>query len=503
MSMSKFKIGSTLRLALALCLAFAVALAAIGISRAASTSKSLSTNFTLVNFSSSLANVTVQYVKDDGGTWTADAANTSFTIPANGSYQIRQYFDAVLSSGRGSAVVSSDQPLGAVSQILARGQTPTSGAYSAFSQGGTTFYVPLVSRRGATSTGMANSQIMIQNTGNASVNVTVDLLASAGTPASLSKPINNIPVGATHYYDLDDETGLNPNWFGSATVSVNGAGTIAVISNFFTGADGMQTFNAFPASSLGTGWLAPLVTARLSNGLSTVITVQNLSGGSMAQNSVQLSCKRDASSPGPATLNITNGSAIANNGSFSFNPVIDLTNFPTGWFGACRVTTPGNSVVFVQMRYVNQPFANAAAYEGINASGTDKKVLVPLVAKRLSNSFATTVTIQNLSASQDASVTFTYTPNPIDCGSVCTGQFANPVVVGPFNIPPDSSCQHNHRQPSTSCAGAALNLPDGWVGSLSVSSTTTPIAGFVQLTYIGGAGQVGDTFMAHNGFTQP
>jgi hypothetical protein len=501
--MFKFRINSSWRLAVALCLAFAVALAVIGIGRAASTSKSLSTNFTLVNFSASPANVTVQYVKDDGNTWTADAANTSFTIPANGSNQIRQYFDTTLSSGRGSAVVSSDQPLGAVSQILARGQTPTSGAYSAFNQGSTTFYVPLAVRRGNTATGLANSQIMIQNTGNAAVNVTVNLLASSGTPASLSKPINNIPIGSTYYYDLDDEAGLNPNWFGSATVSVNGPGSVAVISNFFTGSDGLQTFNAFPASSLGTGWLAPLVTSRLSNGLSTVITVQNLSGGSMAASTVSLTCTKDAASPDPATLNIANSTAIANNSSFSFNPVTDQTNFPTGWFGACRVTTPGNSVVFVQMRYVNQPFANAASYEAINANGTDKKVLVPLLAKRLSNSFATTVTIQNLSSSQAASVTYTYIPNPTDCGSVCTGPFANPVVVGPFTIPADSSCQHNHRLLSTSCSGFALNLPDGWVGSLSVSSTTTPIAGFVQLTYIGAAGQVGDTFMAHNAFTQP
>lgn len=129
---------------------------------AASTAKTLSTNFTLINFGSSVANVHVDYFKDDGSAWTADAGNTDFTIPADGGQKIiRQYFDGTLTAGQGSAVVSSDQPLGSVAQILARGQTPTSGAYTGFSATSSTFYVPLVTRRLSTSSGLANSQIMI------------------------------------------------------------------------------------------------------------------------------------------------------------------------------------------------------------------------------------------------------------------------------------------------------------------------------------------------------
>jgi hypothetical protein len=82
----------------------------------------------LVNFGSEEALVNVEYRLEGGAIWDADNANESFTIPANGQRQIRQYFDTTMVSGKGSAAISSTQPLGAVVQILARNQTPSSGA---------------------------------------------------------------------------------------------------------------------------------------------------------------------------------------------------------------------------------------------------------------------------------------------------------------------------------------------------------------------------------------
>src|SRR3989304_6088383 len=142
---------------IALCVAFALAVIPLNGMMASSTTKQLSTNFTLVNLSTtSNATVHVDYKLETGATWVAPAASTDFTIAMNGGQKIiRQYVDAMTpATGRGSAIVSSDQPLGAVVQILARGQNPTSsGAYSGFTKADSKFYVPLVSRRGTSGSG--------------------------------------------------------------------------------------------------------------------------------------------------------------------------------------------------------------------------------------------------------------------------------------------------------------------------------------------------------------
>src|SRR6266567_4037049 len=100
-------------------LVLSLALATVGGVFASSTTKTLSTNFTLINLGTSDASVSVAYYTDTGAVWTADVADTNFTIPANGGQAIiRQYADSTMTSGKGSAIVSSNQPLGSVVQIL-------------------------------------------------------------------------------------------------------------------------------------------------------------------------------------------------------------------------------------------------------------------------------------------------------------------------------------------------------------------------------------------------
>jgi hypothetical protein len=478
-----------------LCLALVLALAVAPKASvdAASTTKSLSTNYTLVNLGTADAHVVVSYLLDNGTAWTAPAASTSFTIPANGGQKIvRQYQDTMTPpSGRGSATVSSDQPLGAVVQILARPpQVSTSGAYSGFSAGSGKFYVPLASRRGNSASGATNSQIIIMNTGSGATTVSV---AFVGT-TNFTKSGINIPAGASYYYDLDDETNLGTNWFGSATVQAGSGGSVAVVSNFFTGPDAMQTFNAFPDTSVGTAWVIPLFTSRLANTLSTPVAVQNLSGASIPAGGVTLSCTPDPGSSGLSAFSKSNTTAIANQASYYFNPVTD-TSIPAAWYGSCRLNAGTKNVVsFVQMRYTAN--SNAAAYEAIKANGTNKKSFVPLISKRLTNGFATAVTIQNLSTSQGANVTLTYTPSP----DYVAGGGSAAVLTTNTTIPANTSLIQNQRLSGFTVGSTAM--PDGWYGTLSVASTNNvPIDGFVQLTnYLSPAG---DTFMAHNNFSQP
>lgn len=484
---------------------------------AGSTAKTLSTNYTLVNFGTLDADVTVSYMKDDGTAWTALPGNTEFTIPANfGMNQVRQYFDTSLTPGQGSVVVSSSQPLGAIVQIQARNQTPTQGAYTGYSEGSNLFYVPLAAKNRTTASGFANSQIVVQNTDDFDFTATIDLYS--GTTLSYSKLTPTLKPGQSFYYDLANETegNLASGWIGSAVVTGGNSGTVAVVANFFTGADAMQTFNAFPAESVGPNWVIPLFFSRLPNGLSTVVTVQNLSGGTLAAGAVSLSCTRDKTGTPLDSFTITNPAAIASNSSYSFNPVVDTVLFPTGnWGGSCQLDAgAGDVVVIVQLRYVGVTNQGAAAYEAISESGTaGKTMVVPLIAKRLPNGFASVVTIQNMDmdkvGGQSASVTLTYKPSfnlsecPLASCDINHDGFVtdlDKIIVGPLIIPPASSIQRNHRLPS-GAENAENTLPENWQGSLMVVSTTSNINGFVQLTNYLNA--VGDTFMAHDIFVLP
>jgi hypothetical protein len=460
---------------------------------AQSTTKQLSTNFTLVNLSSTEATGTISYLKPDGATWGTE----NFTIAANGGQGIfRQYASSGqpgnpgLSSGRGSVVISSTQPLGAVVQIRAINDNPTtSGAYSGFASGDSSFYVPLVARKLSTASGLGNSQIIAQNVSNIQINVEIQLInASGGT--TYTKTGVTLEPGASYYYDLATEnpTNVPDGWYGSAVVrTTTSNGLVAVISNFFTG-DAMQTFNGFSSSSPAKKWFIPLFTSRLANSLSTPVAVQNLSGSPIPVNGVTLECKPDPSLSGFSTFTKNNTSVINNSAAYYFNPVTDMS-IPAGFYGSCVVSASVNIVAFVQMRFVNT--GEAAAYEAFSEQSTDTKAFVPLVAQRLGNGFATAVTIQNLSG-DPATFTLTYKRSP-DCTVGPSTLSLPPQSIGPY-----ASLIQNHR---TGVAG----LVDGWFGTLTVESNK-PVGAFVQLTFLRNINPAlpgGDNYMAHNAFTQP
>jgi hypothetical protein len=458
---------------------------------AGSTTKSLSTNFTLVNLGDAGATGTVEYFQPDGSAWGWGSEN--FTIPEpGGQLQFRQYFgtdqpgNPGLTDGSGSVVVYADQPLGAVVQIQARGQNPTTmGAYSGVSAGSGAFYVPLVARMLNTASGLANSQIIAQNTGVEAVNVAFALISGANGSTTHTHNAT-IQAGAAYTYDLADEIASNvpSNWFGSAVVSVVGTGEIAVVSNFFTG-HAMQTFNGFPTSDAGTKWNVPLFTSRLENSLSTVISVQNVSTSTIPVDGLTVMVYPDASL-GAAPFELRNKTAIPPSGAYYFNPVVD-TSIPARIYGAAVVVAPEgiDIVTFVQMRFINQ--GEAAAYEAISDGTGGSQVTVPLVAKRLSNGFASVVTIQNLS-DQVATVNLKYIPG--------SSSFSEVNITG-VTIEPGRSFLQNHRV-------YVPELPSGWYGSLVITSNQD-VHAFVQLTFLPSINPgvpSGDNFMAHTAFAQ-
>jgi hypothetical protein len=471
-----------------------LAIVSVMAASAASTSKTLSTNFTLVNLTNGANTANISYYKPDGSQWRTPEVKPFTTLGEQAIY--RQYQDPSLSAGSGSVVVGGQGALGAVVQIRALNQTPTSGAYSGATAGAASVNIPLVSYQGNSAQGTTNSQIIVQNTSGTATNFSVDLVNR--DTGAIDKTFNSPSVlqpGASYTFDMaDNAVGLPANWFGSAVVRATTAGgEVTAVSNFFLGADTMQTFNGF--TNTGTKWSVPLFTSRLANGLSSPITVQNLSGGSIPANAITVNCVPNAASGVTTPISMSNTAAIGNTAGYSWNPVVDNT-IPTDFQGSCTIDTGTfQTVAFVQLRFIGT--ANAAAYEALNASSTDTTVVVPLVLKRLPNGFATAVTISNLGTAP-ATVTLTYKRSSDTPASV-----ANCDATFDATIPVGGSIVQNHRVPN-GVTNSVPQIDDGCTASLIVTpkagTTAQPIGAFVQITVIT-PGAPGDTYMAHDAFS--
>lgn len=456
------------------------------VGRGQATTKSLSTNFTLVNLGTDSNEVTIRYYKPDGSPWRAPE---TATLADQGDQLIRrQYDDWLLSTGSGSVVVDGQGPLGATVQIMTRSGMVTRSAYSAVVSGAPQAYAPYVAKGMFSASGLVNAQIVVQNTGDLATDVTIELVSAATGAVAATKSISGLQPGASQLYDLAADANVPPGFFGSAVARAAAGGEIAAIANVFSGLDTLQTYNAF--ASPGEEWLVPLFTSRLANTLSTPLAVQNLSEGSIPVGGINVVCTRDSSlSTGPASFSLANTEVVGNWATYFFNPVTNTPapGMPDQWYGSCRITTTGyDSVAMVQMRVVSD--AQAGAYEAIKADGTHKKVVVPLYAKRLSCGFASVATIQNLNAEAPTTVSLQY--------QGAEGLPANCTAKVTAAIPAGGSLQQNHRLGSG--PQSVPEVGDGCFGTIVVTSTDQPIDGIVQFTNIGCA--LGDTLQVSDVF---
>ena len=460
----------------------------VGTAFAAATTKQLSTVFAVQNLSTTAtATVHVDYrfaKNDGGGAWTnVSAGNVDFTIPPNGAANIAQYLDTTMTGGRGSATVSSDQPIAAVVNELARNQVPTSGSYSGFDSGGSSVYAPLVYKALNTSQGVINSTLTVMNTGGTPTNFNIVYVSGQTFLPVYTATVNGLAAGESYYADQSLEANLPNGFYGSAVVNATTAGgTVAVVGNQFTGPDGLLTYNGIKASDGFTSWAVPLYFCQISNGFSSPISIQNVSGSTMAAGSISIAFKPDTGSP----FSVSNPSPIPANASFVFNPRVAGSGCPTGSQGSARVTAPGNVVVIVNQLQAGS--GQALSYNGVRTDGTNKTALSPVSLSRLTNGFSTVLTVQNLNLSASATITFTYMPN-----TTCVGcsQYVKVMTA----LAGGSVVQNNRlaNGPTTQ------PLPTGWFGSARVTSNQ-PIAGIVnQLDLSHG----GDGSMSFNMIGQP
>lgn len=417
------------------------ALLALSISVASAAPSSYSTGFQVANLSSSAtANISMSFYNASGG----NAIEVTDTIAAGSS---NTYFplsnpDAVnLPAGfAGSAVISSDQPVAAIVNVLGDG---TSGASAvSFDGGSTTVSLPLIAKN---QVNIYSTWFHVQNVGTAATNVTV---AYAGTACTETQ--TGIQPGAAAKFDQATNTCLTNGHVGAATITSSAEPIVATVIETSANDTGLFAYNGFTGGS--TTVAMPL--AQFNNaGYHSGMQIQNIG------NAATTVTVNYAPAGGVGTACTETGS-IEPGASKTFGLSAFSIAFPAGttttctfgqkFVGSATATADQAMVAIINQTNLSQ---YASAYNGFNPASATTTVNMPLIMDRNSG-FFTGFNVQNVGdASTDVTCTFS--------GSAVTVE-------------------------ATLAAGEALNdlqlnkLANGYVGSATCTSTGEPLLAVVN-----------------------
>lgn len=169
------------------------------------------------------AHVVAEFYNQAGTVAYSDSANVPFAGYASWDTQLT----GLPSGWLGSAILSSDRPIAAVSHLLwtggGSGDGATAAAYTGFSEGANEVYAPSLLKRTYQS-----SKVTVQNTETTAAAVTVEFF-TRGESTPVYTLNDTIPGGAQRTYDVWDyaqiptdmppPTGGTDNWKGGAKVS--------------------------------------------------------------------------------------------------------------------------------------------------------------------------------------------------------------------------------------------------------------------------------------------
>jgi hypothetical protein len=344
---------------------------ALPLTASAAATVTYTSGFQLQNLSSSTANVTIDFYDQTG----VIVKSVSDTINANAS---KTYYplSAVQVGFDGSAVVSSDQQIAAITNVLGNdGQRGAS--YSGFSSGAKTVKLPLVMKGWYG----IDTWFNVQNTGSTDASVTV-----AYKPGSCTENAT-IKAGAAATFKQSANTclpaaGPGLGFVGAASVTSNQP-VVAVVMQ--VDATSLLAYNGFNSTSL-----LPVFPQVSSNYYKsgTGIQVQN-SGGSSTN--VTLSYVPSAGFPGhpctetktvPAGQSITFGypqlpAACGGTGT----GVTDTVNH--GFVGSARVTINSASQPLAAIvNIVTRGAAAADAYDAVDPGAATNRVSMPIIMDR-------------------------------------------------------------------------------------------------------------------------
>jgi hypothetical protein len=365
---------------------------------------SYTSGFQVQNLSASLATITIDYYNQDGSI----AISAPDTIPASGA---KTYFPIHATAGfNGSVVISSDQQVASVVNVLGSGTSSAGASYVAAMSGGTTVSLPLLMKNNSGYSTWYN----VQNAGSA--DATVNVAYSDGTTAG---PIVIKPGAA---YTFDQKTETHSLAVFSANVTSSQPVAIAVIE------ENASTMFAYSGFTGGTpNPVMPLVNAN-NAGYVTGIQIQN-TGGSSSDVTVSYT----PSSAGSACTE-TQTIAAASSKTFALGAFATGANSTCAaavkFVGSARVT--GNTASQNLVAIVNQlkPGVNGEAYGSFDAALATSTVVLPLIMDRNYNWY-TGFNVMNVgSAATTVTCTFSGTSYTVNTGSLAAGQAYTAIQSG-------------------------------------------------------------------------
>lgn len=382
--------------------AAALAVSGVGLGAAQAQSITFSSGIQVQNLSSTAANISIAFYPIKNGT---PAATFDATVPANNSVTYATLPSAVQAGFDGSAVISSDQRIAAIANIVSPdiNTFATTGlggeAYSGVTEGSTSVSVPLLFRNASG----FSTFVAVQNVGSTATNITITYQNGATQTES------NVPPGSSVRFDQRTATGLRDGFVGAATITSTASDIAAVVSQ--VGPTTLLIYNGF-STATATAPVFPLVNAN-NSGFITGIAIQN---AGTAATTVTVSY-----SPSAGTGGTTNGTACtetltiqpkasANFAVDAFRTTVAGENCANGalFVGSGRVTAnTGNQPLVAIVNQLNSSTNKGGAYSAFDTGVASDTVVYPLIQDRVAN-FFTGVGVYN-AGTVDTTVECTYT----------------------------------------------------------------------------------------------
>jgi hypothetical protein len=204
-------------------------------------------SFIIQNVGSGRATVAVTFYDEAGNGITPSRLNSDkpnpFTLDPGASFEV--YLPGIpgLPNGRYSVVVSSDQPVVAIANLIGQNTAGTvfyNGSYAGASEGATTIYLPAIVHAYYG----WNSLISVQNVGSSPTDVTVTYTCGSNTYTHTKAGL--MPNASVHFdLEINPPSGMPAGCNGSAVVTSTGQPIIAVDNQTAAGQGFTQSYNGF------------------------------------------------------------------------------------------------------------------------------------------------------------------------------------------------------------------------------------------------------------------
>ena len=337
------------------------------------------------NMSETTANIILAFYRQDGSlekTLTdiieRDRSKIYFTLP-------------VVEGFSGSVVISSDQPIAALSNMMNSGLT-AGGTYIGRSQGSTSVYLPLLT---ANYDGGFNSWFTLQNASPSSSDVTVSYSDGITTTFTLA-------AHASHNFYQNQEPHTS-NLFAAVIESEEPVVAVA----FQEDAASLAAYSGFASGAVNPAM--PLVNAN-NNGFSTDIQIQNTGD---TETSVTVSYLPSAAG---AACTETQTIAAKQSVTFARGAFSDGANSTCAggerFIGSAHVSANSGDqplTAVVSQRVGGTPLTHFASYGSFDPADATQTVRMPAIMDRNSG-FFTSINVMNVGASEtEVACTFTDT----------------------------------------------------------------------------------------------